>query len=196
MNATVTAAKRTNVISSGVMGMIFVLATEGMFFAGLISALVVNKSGAVMWPPYGQPRLPVEVTAVNTLVLLSSAVIMTLFARKFRSQKEVTPALRKMLSLAILLGATFVIVQGTEWVKLLGFGLTTKSSLYGAFFYLIIGAHAVHVLVGLSILLYLASSLRKLNSAEAIVNRINICSMYWYFVVGIWPLLYILVYLT
>jgi heme/copper-type cytochrome/quinol oxidase subunit 3 len=195
MNATITTQKNSGIVSNGIMGMIFVLATEGMFFAGLISAYVVNKAGAVMWPPYGQPRLPVEVTAVNTIVLLSSAIAITLFARKFKTQQTLTPALRRMLTLSILLGITFVAVQGSEWVKLIAFGLTTKSSLYGSFFYLLIGMHALHVVGGLGLLLYLSQSIKKMKSAEAISNRITVCSLYWYFVVGIWPILYILVYL-
>jgi heme/copper-type cytochrome/quinol oxidase subunit 3 len=187
--------KNKEIASNGIIGMIFLLATEAMFFAGLISAYIVNRSAALAWPPYGQPRLPIEITALNSVVLISSAVLIFFYARKFKSTPPTLANPRKPLVISILLGGIFVVVQGTEWIQLLGYGLTTTSSLYGAFFYLIIGAHAIHVIAGLLILLYLYFSLKNPSSHESSKDKISICSMYWYFVVGIWPLLYALVYL-
>ena len=56
-------------VSSGVIGMLIFMVTEAMFFAALISAYLVIRSGIEEWPPWGQPRLPIETTAFNTLVL-------------------------------------------------------------------------------------------------------------------------------
>lgn len=182
---------RTKAIPDGVIGMIFLLFTECMFFAGLISALVVNRAGAGNWPPEGQPRLPVEITFLNTCVLLLSALALFFFNQKYKSTKNRIP-----LFFSIGLGILFLIIQGSEWIRLLGYGLTTKSSLYGAFFYLIIGSHAIHALAGICILLYLSFTLKRNNNSDKIENKITVCSMYWYFVVGIWPVLYWLVYLS
>ena len=189
-----TPTSNKKIVSDGVMGMIFLLASEVMFFAGLISAYIVNRAGAMSWPPYGQPRLPIEVTALNTAILIASAVLIFSFGKKFKTNYNRRNSMR-LLTTTISLGGIFLSIQGTEWVKLIGYGLTTTSCLYGAFFYLIIGAHAIHVIAGLSILLYLFFFLRKSSSNEDSKNKIIICSMYWYFVVAIWPILYILVYL-
>jgi heme/copper-type cytochrome/quinol oxidase subunit 3 len=183
------------IVSDGVMGMVLVLATEAMFFAGLISAYVVNRANVPVWPPEGQPRLPIEVTAVNTCVLLFSAVTIFMFGKKVRSNSGADTKSTRLLIITIILGALFLAVQGTEWVRLISFGLTTGSSLYGAFFYTLIGIHGAHLLVGLSILFYMLFSLRSASSFEALKNKIVACSMYWYFVVAIWPILYVLVYL-
>ena len=56
---------------------------------------------------------------------------------------------KQLLALAIALGTVFVSVQGYEWVQLISFGLTITSSTYGGVFYLIIGAHGLHVIGGL-----------------------------------------------
>lgn len=180
------------IISDGMLGMIFLLSVEVMLFAGFISAYIVNRAVAGEWPPADQPRLPVEVTAVNTLILLASGIAIFLFGKKFNSQKRSL----LLLALTMLLGIAFVSIQGVEWVKLLGFGLTTSSSLYGAFFYTIIGAHALHTIAGLGILFYLFITLKKSKSFFEAKNKISVCSLYWYFVVGIWPVLYVLVYLN
>lgn len=188
-------AKEKKIVSNGVLGMLLVLTTEAMFFAGLISAYIVNRAGAAVWPPPDQPRLPIEITAVNTLVLLASGVAIYLFGRKFRSAEIAGNGKTGLLITTLILGTTFLAIQGTEWVKLIGYGLTTHSGIYGAFFYTLIGMHGFHVLVGLTILLYLFFKLRKEEDKQTAKNLITIASMYWYFVVAIWPILYILVYL-
>ena len=65
--------RREPLLSNGVLGMLVFIFTEVMFFAGLISAhtIVRSQTAGQMWPPYGQPRLPIEETAVNTAALLS-----------------------------------------------------------------------------------------------------------------------------
>lgn len=192
---TIPAGER-KVASNGVIGMLLVLITEAMFFAGLISAYIVNRAGAMEWPPADQPRLPVGVTAIDTVVLISSAVSLYLFRIRSKKHNYALQNSRGLLVTTLILGATFLAIQGSEWVKLIGYGLTAHSSLYGAFFYTLIGIHGAHVLVGLSILLYLFFKLRRNGDFEVSDNRIIVCSMYWYFVVAIWPILYILVYLS
>ncbi len=185
------------VASDGVVGMIFLLATEMMFFAGLISAYIVNKAGAMAWPPPGQPRLPIAVTGVNTVVLLASGVTMWMFAAKNKrntlSDNKVIG--KNLMMLTVLLGATFLAIQGSEWAKMLHFGLTTKSSMYGAFFYTIIGAHGIHVLAGVFTLFYM---MRKITTGThpSPKSLIDSTAIYWIFVVAIWPCLYYLVYLS
>ncbi len=197
MESTITApVTERRIASNGVFGMIFVLATEAMFFAGLISAYIVNRANVMVWPPAGQPRLPVGATAFNTLILIVSAVTLYLFGRQFRAPQQYVRNNTRLLTITLLLGTIFLIIQGTEWIQLLNFGLTTHSSIYGAFFYTLIGMHGIHVLAGLIILSYLLSSLGKLKSDESKRNKIAVCSMYWYFVVMVWPILYALVYLS
>ncbi len=196
MNATTIQIENRG-ISNGLLGMAFVVATEVMLFAGFISAYLVNRSVALVWPPFGQPRLPVEVTAVNTLFLLASGMLLYRFYTRYESGEINASSSRPLFSLALamLLGGLFVLVQGYEWVKLVGYGLTTTSSIYGAFFYVIIGIHGAHVLVGLILLSYLFFYLRKHPFTPAARQKVPVFSLYWYFVVGIWPVLYFLVYL-
>lgn len=185
-------------IPDGVLGILFLLSAEVMYFAGLISAYIIGRAGEFEWPPYGQPRLPVEVTAVNTTVLLASGFAGWLFLKNISgNNRPGKPISLQLLLLSIALGIVFLIVQGSEWARLVGFGLTSTSSLYGAFFYVIIGSHAVHAFAGLVALLYLFFFLKKHGAEDArrAVVKSRICLIYWYFVVGIWPLLYFLVYL-
>lgn len=175
------------------LAVLFFIAAETMFFAALISALFVLRLGVPVWPPPFQPRLPVGATGVNTLVLLaSSAVMVAACAALARDDRR---ALTRRLALAALLGAVFLAAQGYEWARLVGFGLTVASGTYGATFYTLIGTHALHVLgalVWLGIMAWLAGRGRFAGGRTAAVKA---CAMYWHFVVGLWPILYVAVYL-
>jgi heme/copper-type cytochrome/quinol oxidase subunit 3 len=175
--------------------MLLFIVAEAMFFAGLISAYVISRAGAYAWPPAGQPRLPLAVTALNTLVLLASAVAMRQAARAFERAPAATSAAaaRRALLWTIALGASFVLVQGFEWVRLIGYGLTMTSSSYGSFFYLLVGAHAVHVTAALLALVW---GYRRLVAARLRGETFQALRVFWYFVVGLWPVLYALVYLS
>ena len=69
------------------------------------------------------------------------------------------------------------------------------SGAYGATFYTLIGLHALHVLgalVWLGVALRLAARGRFLDGRAGILRA---CAIYWHFVVGLWPILYVAVYL-
>lgn len=171
--------------------MLIFIFTEVMFFSGLISAHAIVKSQAVgqMWPPYGQPRLPVEETALNSSALLVSGVVLAFVWFAYRRDAATA---RIPLLLSIVLGAIFVVFQGAEWVALLAEGLTMQSSAYGAFFYLIVGAHALHAV---GALLALGWAFTRLDRRELTSSQLATVSAFWYFVVLVWPVLYWTVYL-
>ena len=95
------------------------------------------------------------------------------------------------LLLSVLLGTFFVLLQGFEWAQLLNEGLTLFSNQYGSFFYMIVGAHAAHAIVAILCLVYCYV---KYLRDELTANALWAGQIFWYFVVGIWPLLYMLVY--
>jgi heme/copper-type cytochrome/quinol oxidase subunit 3 len=68
------------------MAMLIFAFTEVMLFAGLTSAFTIVRSGALVWPPPGQPRLPFEQTAVNTTLLMASGVLLFIAQRAFRRE--------------------------------------------------------------------------------------------------------------
>lgn len=185
--------KRKPIVPSGVFGMVVFIITEVMFFSGLVSAYLIIRAGLDEWPPWGQPRLPIESTAFNTLLLIISAFAVYQ-SRKLLKNNLITRASQFHLG-AILLGLCFLLLQGYEWVQLLQFGMTLSSSVYGALFYLIIGAHGLHVFCALVLMTYGFVHFKREKSYETISSNLLPMQILWYFVVGIWPLLYTLVYL-
>lgn len=179
-------------VDNAVLGMALFLATEIMLFAGLVSGLLILRAGSAVWPPPDQPRLPALVTALNTLVLLLSAYTMT--RATSRRPQPAAARVGRLIDTA-LLGMAFLAVQGVEWWRLLRYGLHASSSLYGATFYTIIGCHAAHVVVAVVALAVLVGRARSAARRRQPLPALDAYRLYWLFVVGIWPILYVLVYL-
>jgi cytochrome c oxidase subunit 3 len=176
-------------VSNAVLGTLIFLFTEVMLFAGLISAHSIARASSVVgWPPPGQPRLPFEETALNTAALLLSGVAVFAAQRRFRSDRKRAAA---PLAVGIALGAFFVFFQGVEWVRLIGEGLTLTSSTHGAFFYLIVGVHALHALAALTALGWALLRLRRSVLPPSVLAA---AALFWYFVVSVWPIIYLRVY--
>ena len=180
---------RYQIVPHGVMGMLIFVVTEAMLFAGLMSAFVIVKGAAPIWPPPDQPRLPVEETALNTAALLVSGVFLYFAGRIFREEPE---RARLPMAIALALGIFFVGFQGAEWVTLIGQGLTLTSSTHGGFFYLIVGIHGLHAVAAI---LGLGWAFMRAMRNELTYNQFAPVQIFWYFVVGVWPILYWLVYL-
>lgn len=181
-------------IDRGFLGLLIFLGTEVMFFAGLMSAFLILRAGSVAWPPPNQPRLPLFITGLNTLVLLASAFTMQRALQALRG--STTKSLAAWLATTLALGLLFLAVQGFEWVRLVQFGLTFNSSIYGGTFYTLIGAHAVHVLAAVIALALVVTRARRGYYSSENSRSLVLCRLYWFFVVGIWPVLYVLVYLN
>jgi len=181
-------------VSNARLGMWMLLATETMFFGGLVGAFLVLRLSAAVWPPPAQPRLPVAATAINTLVLLLSSYTLTRALRAVRRDDR-----RRLVTELVRtagLGALFLAVQGAEWIRLIGFGLTASSGAYGGTFYTLIGAHGVHVLAALVWLTLVTGAATRGRYAARDHVGVAVCAMYWHFVVALWPILYLLVYLA
>ena len=177
-------------INSTYLAMFMFIGAELMFFSGIIGAFLFFRLSAVDWPPVDQPTLPVFVTGINTILLLFSGYVASRIWDPFKNKNAVV----RNLMIASSLGLLFLSVQGYEWIRLIGFGLTLQSSVYGATFYFLIGAHAVHVLGGL-LWLFAVTFLTLISGiVETNLNKFRAALLYWFFVVLLWPILYFLVY--
>ncbi len=182
--------KKTNIPGLNIAFTIIII-TEIMFFAGLVSAYIIAASKAMDWPPVDQPRLAPAISLSNMLILLLSAVVMYFFIKN--SKKGIKNI--ALLGITILLGVIFLIIQGSEWINLINFGIQTSEGLYASYFYSIIAVHGVHVLAGLLLLVILYFKIYKADNISDKLTLITSFGMFWYFVSLLWPVLYFLLYL-
>jgi heme/copper-type cytochrome/quinol oxidase subunit 3 len=176
-------------VPNAVLGMLIFLGTEAMLFAGLISAFLVLQAGMETWPPPDQPRFPLGLTRVNTTILLASGWTMIRARGLLLGGRRLEVA--GWLGLTAALGSVFVLVQGIEWARLVRHGLTVVGGVYGGLFAALIGVHAVHVLGGLAAL---SRAWRIARGPGLGGDTLTAVLLYWLFVVGVWPVLFWLVY--
>lgn len=183
--------RRPPAVENEVLAMMIFVVTEVMFFAGLISAhtIISSRAPGGIWPPAGEPMLPVRETAWITLALLLSGVAVAWAGHRYKtSPTAAVPG----LTVAGALAALFVGAQVWEATHLIREGLTLVSSAHGGFFYTIVGAHALHTVIALLILGFTWRGVRAGTMSPALFQTVRI---FWYFVVGLWPFLYAVVYL-
>lgn len=176
-----------------VLAVIALIGTEVMFFGGLISAFYILRAGSFSWSPIGQPRLPIAVTGINTLILFGSGIAMRFAVGAAKRKRR--GAVTRWLVATLILGAAFLAIQGSEWMRLIQYRLTVKSSLYGALFYAIVGAHAVHVVCAIGALLFVTYWAGRGRYSNGDHDGLVACSLFWQFVVLLWGVLYATVYL-
>lgn len=186
------AVRRARIAEHSVIGMGLFVFAEVMLFAGFLSGFIITQRSSMpgAWPPAGQPRLPAESTAFNTLALLASGVLLYFAGRAFRGGHR--PAALRWLGGAILLGVLFVGLQGREWVQMIAQGLTLTSSPIGSYFYVIVGAHGLHAVAAIA---YMALAWLWLRAGTLTHSRFAAAQIFWYFVVLLWPFIYWKVYL-
>jgi cytochrome c oxidase subunit III len=186
-------------ISQATLAMLLFLGSEAMLFASFFTAYFMVRFNVAdnHWPPIDpatgkQYVLPVAVTGVNTLFLVTSSF--TLWWGEYRLQHTGSrKALERGLTVTILLGLTFLVIQFNEYWHL---GFSPKSQAFGSTFYSLTGLHALHVIVGLSLLTicFVRSRRRHEFTAER-ATMLWATSLYWHFVDIVWVILFCLVYL-
>ena len=168
------------------------LATEVMFFTGLIGTYLVIRMGSPEWP---NPKhlFAVDITAANTFLLITSSWMMVRALDAI--QKGDKAGLTRWLGATILGGSIFVSVQVYEYIQLLDHGYLPNRDLFWSTFYAMTGFHGIHVCVGVIWLFCVwIGAVRGTYTPQNYV-RVELAGLYWHFVDLVWVLLFTIVYL-
>jgi len=168
------------------------LATEIMFFSGLIGAYIVLRSAAKSWPDPAE-RLAVDLTAGNTFILIMSS--WTMVKAVFAAKKGDQGGLVRWLIGTILIGSVFVGIQVFEYIELYHHGALPSVDIFWSTFYAMTGFHGTHVVIGVIWnLCVLIGALRGKYTAKNNLG-VELAGLYWHFVDLVWVLLFTIVYL-
>lgn len=180
-------------------GMWTFLASEVLFFSVLIANFLVlsklDPPGTFHGAATGRELLNIPLTALNTFILLTSSFTVVLALDSIQKGRQFR--FRLSLLATLVLGGTFIAVQGFEYYQLIvheGLGMNT---LFGGSFFTLTGFHGAHVIGGLiwlTIILFKAFGLMGGYSARDNIG-IEMFGLYWHFVDIVWLLLFSLVYL-
>ena len=205
------------------MGMMWFIFSEVMFFSAFFGALFYARifilpwlsgegDGALTnqflwsgytagWPANGPAAIGGEfetipawgLPLVNTLLLLSSGVTITLAHHALRAARRT--ALLTWLGLTIVLGAVFLYFQAVEYHHAYTeLNLTLGSGIYGSTFFMLTGFHGMHVTLGVIMLSVIWLRCLKGHFSRDHHFAFEAVAWYWHFVDVVWLGLFLFVY--
>jgi cytochrome c oxidase subunit 3 len=199
-------------------GMSWFIFSEVMFFAVFFGALFYMRvlsvpwlseadTGQLLWPGFSSewpasgpgmrdPFTPMAawgIPAINTLILLSSGVTVTIAHWGLKNNNRTQ--LNVFLFLTIALGALFLGLQAYEYGHAYKeLNLTLESGAYGATFFMLTGFHGFHVTLGTIMLFVVWLRCLKGHFTPEHHFAFEGVSWYWHFVDVVWLGLFVFVY--
>jgi cytochrome c oxidase subunit III len=178
-------------LDRGRVGLLCLIVTELTLFSIFVVAYLFYTGKSVSGPT---PAQVLELPVWATICLLSSSLTVALAERALRSEKIV--AFELWTCLTILLGLEFLRQTALEWRHLiLDWHLTIGTNLFGTTFYSLVGLHASHVVMGLT-LLSLTLTLGALGKMNHEARRFGLLALYWHFVDVVWIAVFTVVYVV
>ncbi len=165
------------------VGLWVLLAVVSSVFALFVSAYSIRMELAD-WNPLPDPRL----LWINTGVLILSSAA---FQRaRIATQKEQLPGVRTNLVAAGILTFAFLAGQLLAWRQLNASGYFIYANPANAFFYLITALHGLHMLGGLWV--WSRTTYKVFGGADArkIALSVELCTIYWHYLLLVWLALF------
>jgi cytochrome c oxidase subunit 3 len=191
------------------LGMWAFLTTEVMFFGGILLAYWVYR---ISYPDAWSMGASLQNTllgGVNTIVLIVSSLTMALAVRNAQLGRRGGIVL--MLILTLIFGSIFLGIKSYEYHTHYTEGLfpgaawhwegeghpelVPKVQLFMCFYWLMTGLHALHMVIGAGLLLWLTWRAWKDHFGPEYYAPVEVMGLYWHFVDIIWIFLYPFLYL-
>lgn len=169
---------------SKLIALLTLLAVVSSFFALILSAYALRMELGD-WVPMTEPQL----LWTNTGLLIAASLVFQ-WTRN-GAVKGLRSRLKPGLLLTGLLTFGFVVGQFIAWQQLQNSGQFMTSNPSNAFFYFLTGAHAVHILGGLYV--WARATFKVVlgrGEAAAIRRSIELCTIYWHFLLLVWLVLF------
>jgi cytochrome c oxidase subunit 3 len=174
----------------GVVGMACLIVAESAIFLIFVVAYIYYIGRSLSGP---MPAQVLELPILGTVCLLSSSATVHFAVSGLR--KNNIRSCTMWLAGTVLLGAVFLMGTAREWYHLIhDIGLTIRTNLFGTTFYSLVGLHASHVVVGLIMLTTALALLLSGHVKEKHAERLEVLSLYWHFVDGVWVVVFLVVY--
>ena len=171
------------------LGLGVLVAVIAALFALFLSAYVIRMQLAD-WGSLPKPAL----LWVNTgLLILSSAGMQ--WARNAGDRGDLDGIVAGMLAGGVS-ALAFLVAQLVAWQLLRSGGYFVATSPATSFFYLLTAVHGLHILGGMVALARPALKLWAGASAEDVRGSVELCTIYWHFLLIVWFVLFTLLLVT
>jgi len=185
------------------LGMWTFIATEVLFFGGLFLAYVIYRTTFPVEFSIGSRELNFWKGTLNTGVLLTSSLTMAMADAYMKMGRR--KAFRTCLLATATLGSIFLAVKFSEYREMylksmvpgmpFPAGTPPAVQLFVFLYFVMTGIHAVHMVLGLGVMGWLARLESRGEIAAGRRAPVEMFGLYWHFVDCVWVFLYPLLYL-
>jgi nitric oxide reductase NorE protein len=131
---------------------------------------------------------------VNTLVLLTSSLFVALAVDAIR--RAAATSARRLLFAALLCAVFFLGIKAIEWTALIAGGHGATTNAYFMYFFILTGLHAVHVVLGSTLLMAAVRMTRRSVPSDGRLATIEAFGCCWHLVDVLWLIIFPLLYLV
>jgi cytochrome c oxidase subunit I+III len=170
-------------------GQSLMMLIESVIFAMLIASYAYVRSNFAVWPPQGTPLPDLVIPTVELAVLLLSVLPLHLSDKASKEGKRLTVVLGTLGNL--FLAATFL---GLRWFELVHLPLKWTTNIYGSFIWIMIGLHTMHAIADFVQTTVILAIVLMYRVGRKQIHGIEVDSLYWYWVVGMWIPLWLVIY--
>lgn len=163
-------------------------------FALLFGVYLYYRSSQADVFNHSQLRLNQTFGAVNTLVLLTSSLLVVTAVRAVRSNAHALA--RRLIYGAMACGTTFVINKALEYGQKISHGLVPATNQFFMYFYGMTGLHLLHVMIGMGLLLFIARLTRRPALTARELGYLEGAACFWHMVDLLWIIIFPLLYLV
>lgn len=193
---------------TAIAGMWLFLATEVLFFGGLILSWIYLRHGSRAGFDAGARRTELVIGTLNTAILITSSFAYALGVIFIRAGD--TRRVAKCLAAALALGLAFLALKfGLEWRDDFAHHLFPSdpsfpmrgsaeggARLFYVFYFIGTGLHGLHMLVGIALVCWIIARVRRGDFSRDYHTPVIAVGLYWSFVDIVWLTLYPLIYLV
>jgi cytochrome c oxidase subunit 3 len=187
------------------LGMWAFLATEVLFFGGLILVYCVYRTGHPGGFAEASRHTKIVICTANTTILLTSSFLVAWAVTLVKLRLGRVAGI--LLWAAALLGVVFLALKGIEYSQEyeehllpgLGFAFAGPDAkavrLFFSFYLVSTGLHALHIAIGIVALAATGLQAYRQHYSDRYHAPITVVALYWHFVDVIWIFLFALIYL-
>ncbi len=125
---------------------------------------------------------------LNTGILILSSIVF--FLTQNYSKKDLYEKTKNGLYFIGFLAYAFLIGQLIVWYQLMNSGYYATTNVANAFFYLFTTLHGLHLIGGIYFWGKTTAKFLKNNNKKNINHLIEICAIYWHFLLAVWIVLF------
>jgi len=173
------------------LGVLLFLVSEAIFFVFLIVAYIYSQPAEISGPTALNSLIPWKTGIYTAFLLLSSGTIY--MAERSLGKNGKRFAL--WMCATILLGGVFLFGEMREYSSLLKKAISISRNLFGSTYFTLTGFHAIHVTLGLLMLITLLSLIVSGKLGAQRETSFKAVSYYWHFVDIVWVMVFSVVYL-